>query len=490
MVPAAHDARGRRCILEAESCKRLQGAGIVVRAGEDEIAARTGQARRLLEQAGIVALDRTQALQQRSFEVGEAGVAQKDGEGLGAGRVLRHAVGLPVVDHLQAMLDAAQEGVGLDELGGCLCRHVPGGGERLQCLDSAACAQRGVAAAEDQLLRLGKELDLADAAASELHIVSQHLDRAAAAMGVDLALDRVDVVDRREVEMLAPDVGPKSGDECLADPDVSRHGMRLDHGGSLPVLADALVVELGRLHRHGQRCRTGIGPQAQVGAEDVSVDRGFGHQLHQQPRRPDEMARRLLVVVDCRRVPVVEQDQVDIARIVELAGAELAHPEHGERGRIGVLADGKLPIAREREEDGIEQRLQALARDRAQRGGDPREWPGPRDVGHGDHEGGLSLQPPQAGSHRLGGAAGSCEVSGPCQLRQDPGQGGVGAGLPQIGHKSGILQSRFSQVRAVAEQNVEQGAGVFRLGPCGLFGPSGPRHGQPLTIVWLGQVDG
>ena len=78
-----------------------------------------------------------------------------------------------------------------------------------QRLAGAAEPQRGIAAAEDELLGLGEELDLADAAAAELHVVARHLDRAAAAMGVDLALDRMDVVDRGEVEMPPPDEGPK-----------------------------------------------------------------------------------------------------------------------------------------------------------------------------------------------------------------------------------------------------------------------------------------
>ena len=112
-----------------------------------------------------------------------------------------------VVDHLQAMLDPAQEAVGLDQLVGRGGRDMARGGQRAQRRAGGAQAERGIAAAEDELLGLGEELDLADAAAAQLDVVAQHLDRAAAAMGVDLALDRMDVVDGREVEMLAPDIG-------------------------------------------------------------------------------------------------------------------------------------------------------------------------------------------------------------------------------------------------------------------------------------------
>ena len=59
--------------------------------------------------------------------------------------------------------------------------------------------------APDQLLGLRKELDFADAAAAGLDVVALDSDSPAAAIGVDLPLDRVDVLDRREIEVLPPD---------------------------------------------------------------------------------------------------------------------------------------------------------------------------------------------------------------------------------------------------------------------------------------------
>ena len=60
-------------------------------------------------------------------------------------------------------------------------------------------------AAPDQLLGLGEEFDLADAAAAELDVVAADGDVAMALDRVDLALDRVDVLDGGEVEVTAPD---------------------------------------------------------------------------------------------------------------------------------------------------------------------------------------------------------------------------------------------------------------------------------------------
>ena len=123
-------------------------------------------------------------------------------------RSARQAMRLRVVDHLQPVLDPAQEAVGLDQrVGASRRRCARRRRARAAPRRSARRAARGIAAAPDQLLRLGEELDLADAAAAELDVVAGDRDSAAAAMRVDLALDRVDVLDRREIEMPAPDKG-------------------------------------------------------------------------------------------------------------------------------------------------------------------------------------------------------------------------------------------------------------------------------------------
>ena len=59
--------------------------------------------------------------------------------------------------------------------------------------------------AENQLLRLDEELDLADAAATQLEVVAGDGDPPPAAKSVDLPLHRMNVGDGGEVEILAPD---------------------------------------------------------------------------------------------------------------------------------------------------------------------------------------------------------------------------------------------------------------------------------------------
>ena len=78
-----------------------------------------------------------------------------------------------------------------------------------------------MAAAGDELLGLDEELDLADAAAAELDVVAFDRDLAMAAIGVDLPLHRVDVGDRGEIEIFAPDEGREVAEQRFAGRDVA-----------------------------------------------------------------------------------------------------------------------------------------------------------------------------------------------------------------------------------------------------------------------------
>ena len=80
-------------------------------------------------------------------------------------------------------------------------------GERGERRQRLAAAQLGMPAAGDELLGLHEELDLADAAAAELDVVALDRDVLMAAIGVDLALQRLDVGDRGVVEIFPPDEG-------------------------------------------------------------------------------------------------------------------------------------------------------------------------------------------------------------------------------------------------------------------------------------------
>ena len=205
VVPGAHARRNGARMDEPHLGQSRQRVRIIVGAGEDQ-GAPAAQIDAAFEQGGVV-LSRP-ARSRLADRVGErvgVRIAHEGGEALQLLGASGQAVGLPVGDHLKAVLGPAQEAVGLDQLvrGGAF--QPAGLDQGAQRRAGAGRPQLGEAAAEDQLLGLDEELDLADAAAADLEIVAGDPDLAVTPIGVDLALDRVDVADRRIVQVPAPE---------------------------------------------------------------------------------------------------------------------------------------------------------------------------------------------------------------------------------------------------------------------------------------------
>ena len=202
-------------------------------------------------------------------------------------------MGLLVGHHLQPVLDETQEAVGGVEIVAHALRRSSRPRQAPPASAASADAQLGMAAAGDELLGLHEELDLADAAAAELDVVALDRDLVVAAIGVDLALHGVDVGDRGEVEIFAPDEGRERGEQRFAGRDVAGARPRLDQRGALPVLADALVVVERRRGRDRDLGRGRIGAQPQIDAEHVAVGGALLQELHQRAREAHVERRRL-----------------------------------------------------------------------------------------------------------------------------------------------------------------------------------------------------
>ena len=88
-------------------------------------------------------------------------------------RARGQAVGLPIVDHLHAVLDRAQQGVSVDQRGriGGIDPACPS--QRRQRVARSGNAKRRIAAAVDQLMNLGEELDLTNAASPALEVIAR-----------------------------------------------------------------------------------------------------------------------------------------------------------------------------------------------------------------------------------------------------------------------------------------------------------------------------
>ena len=77
------------------------------------------------------------------------------------------------------------------------------------------------------------------------------------------------------VEIAPPDERLDRLEKMRAGFRIAGAGARLDQRGALPILAHAFVVGLGRIGRDRDLRRAGIGPQAQIDAEDIAVGRDF-----------------------------------------------------------------------------------------------------------------------------------------------------------------------------------------------------------------------
>ncbi len=269
-------------------------------------------------------------MHQRRAEFRGVRVAAEQSEAVQLRPFIRQGLGLLVIEHLQAVFDMPQIAVGGLQVVG---DRPAGAADHHQLFDggtSPAQAQIGIAAAPDQLLGLREELDLADAAAPDLDVVAADRDLAMTFDGMDLPLDRVDILDGGEIEMLAPDERAQVPEEFVARRHVAGDDPRLDHRRALPVLPHSLVVGLRRNGRHGEWRGRGVGAKPEIDTEHISVLVRVLQQPHQTARQLHEaLACGLLAAID-HTVEVEQDDQVDVAGIVELAGAELAEAKDDE----------------------------------------------------------------------------------------------------------------------------------------------------------------
>ena len=121
----------------------------------------------------VMRLDRSERGDQRIAEsvgVGKAGELRDALELVGLGG---DGMRLLVGDHLQPVLDAAQEEIGLGQVARGFARDPASCRERSSVSSVPRRAKLRMPAAGDQLLGLREELDLADAAAAELDVVAR-----------------------------------------------------------------------------------------------------------------------------------------------------------------------------------------------------------------------------------------------------------------------------------------------------------------------------
>ena len=378
-------------------------------------------------------------------------------------------MGLLVGDHLQGVLDPPERDIARREI--VTGRRVDPLAlrQRVERLERAALAKLRVAPAGDELLGLDEELDLANAAATELDVVAGDRDLLVAAMVVDLPLDRVNVADRGVVEVLPPDVGDQLLQEGLARRDIAGDRPRFDQRRALPVLPEALVVLERRLGRDRDVGGAWIGAEAEVGAEDVAVLGMLVEDLDQFLGQPDEKHRRFLALGEFRHLGIEEDDEVDIARIVELARTELAHAEDdpaGVPGRVLGVRQRDLSRALGLGEHETRRRAGRCIGEGGQRRGHFHHVPHPAEIGERRQQGQLLPAAPEA-PHQLGLIPCAPRLVG---IIHEPFQARLRLLRQQRREPRGVVEHQSAKVGGIFEDGTEKGAELLAACEIGYSG--------------------
>ena len=237
----------------------------------------------------------------------------------------RQGLRLVVVRHLQPMLHAAEQQVGVAQRGRLAGQDVVFLLQGRQHRQHPGATQTRAQAAMRELMHVDEELDFADAATPQLDVPAAQLDFAVAVEIVDLLAHRADFLHRAKVQRLVPHERRQALHELFAGFDVPSHGPRLNHRGPFPSAPHALVVVEGEVHGDGRRRRGRVRPQAQVRAEHIAIRGARLHQGDEVPREAGEVFAQGAPALVAAPLRVVEHDEVDVGGIVELAGTVLAH---------------------------------------------------------------------------------------------------------------------------------------------------------------------
>ncbi len=238
---------------------------------------------------------------------------------------------------------------------------------------------------------------------------------------------------------------------------------RLDQGGALPVLAEALVINVAGVGRERDLRRTRIGAKPEVGAKHIAVGRVLLEQAHELAGEAHEEGGGLNIRPKPGTRCVVEDDDVDVARIVELEGAELPHgdDEIALDGRRSVRLRVHLPrlarLAEEKRRRLLEHRVggNTHGRERGLRRPDAAE------IGKAGQQGDPVLEAPQQ-RHGLSGVlrfGDSFSQSLPrlCQMR-------VGIAQEAFCERGRIAERKGREIGRAGEGCREQRANFWRLG--------------------------
>ncbi len=232
------------------------------------------------------------------------------------------------------MLEQTEESVVAPEGLGLAAADVPLGDERVERLERSALADAFVGESVHELQQLHGELDITDAAGPEFEL-TVHL-RGGDVIG-DAFAHALHALDEVLARRAVPDQRLHRRDVLGAERGVARDRARLQQCLELPALRPARVVLLVRGEAAHQRALLALGAQVRVDLPQRRLDLGprdAAHRLHREPRADVDRAR---LAHDFLVGRTADEDHVDVADVVQLARAGLAHRDDGEPGRRDLL---------------------------------------------------------------------------------------------------------------------------------------------------------
>ncbi len=139
----------------------------------------------------------------------------------------RQTLRLFIGDHLQPVLDSAEMLVGYGEVFNGVLRDPSVALQLHEHVKRSRTSELVTASAENELLRLHEELDLANASAPQFYIMARHRDFGKSAHGVNLAFHCMNVGYRSVVKVLAPDERREIGKKFCAHCAIAGDGRAL-----------------------------------------------------------------------------------------------------------------------------------------------------------------------------------------------------------------------------------------------------------------------
>ena len=250
---------------------------------------------------------------------------------------------LPVGEQLQPVLDGAKECVGPLENLALLVGEAARGGEPTDRIDRAAGPHLRRVTAIQELQELDRELNVADAPTAVLDVAG--IDPFTHRPLLDPSLERLDARDVGPRQPAAVDPRGKLREQPLPQRLVAGHAAGLHPGLTLPRAAALIVILQHGIEAERRRSRRAVRPQPQVDAVGGTEVRGVADQPHGLLH---DTIEELLVRAGLRplhtAVGRMDEHEVDVAGIVELAPAELAECDRRDRRPLAAGPTRYAPL--------------------------------------------------------------------------------------------------------------------------------------------------